>query len=69
MIVKLAYGKTSLDIDLPDDWNVTVITPQFVLGLDPLAALQHAPRADPTIARAHTESQVPAARVPTGDVA
>jgi nickel-dependent lactate racemase len=33
MQIKLAYGKQGLSIDLPDDWNVTVIEPQFVAGL------------------------------------
>jgi nickel-dependent lactate racemase len=41
MQIHLAYGKTGLDITLPDDWDVTVIEPEFVTGLaDPLAALQ-----------------------------
>ena len=33
MRIKLAYGKTGLNIDLPDDWNVTVVEPRFVPGL------------------------------------
>jgi nickel-dependent lactate racemase len=46
MRIKLAYGKTGLEIDLPDALNVTVIEPQFAPGLpDPRAALQHALRA------------------------
>ncbi|MCL5999087.1 MAG: nickel-dependent lactate racemase, partial [Chloroflexi bacterium] len=33
MRVKLAYGKTGLDVDLPDEWNVTVVEPRYVPGL------------------------------------
>ncbi len=43
MQIKLAYGKQGLSIDLPDDWNVTVIEPQFVAGLpDPQGAMRSA---------------------------
>jgi nickel-dependent lactate racemase len=43
MQIKLAYGKQGLSIDLPDDWNVTVIEPQFVAGLpDPQGAMRAA---------------------------
>ncbi|MBI4786173.1 MAG: nickel-dependent lactate racemase [Chloroflexi bacterium] len=46
MIVKLAYGKTGLVVDLDDALNVTVIEPKFVPGLpDPRAALRDALRA------------------------
>jgi len=33
MKIKLAYGKNGLDIDLPDDWDVTILEPGFVQGL------------------------------------
>jgi len=33
MKVRLAYGKTGLDIDLPQQANVTLIEPQFLQGL------------------------------------
>ena len=33
MQVSLAYGKTGLEIDLPDDAPVTVVEPQHVPGL------------------------------------
>ncbi len=40
MQIQLAYGKQGLPLELPDDWNVTVIEPQFVAGLpDPPAAV------------------------------
>ncbi len=43
MKIKLAYGKTGLELALPDAWNVTVIEPRFVPGLpDPRAALASA---------------------------
>ena len=46
MHVDLAYGKHGLPLDLPDDWDVTVIEPHFVGGLpDARAALQAALRA------------------------
>jgi nickel-dependent lactate racemase len=46
MQIRLAYGKEGLSLDLPDDWNVTVIEPQFVPGLpDPQAAMTAALRA------------------------
>ncbi|MCU0510569.1 MAG: nickel-dependent lactate racemase [Anaerolineae bacterium] len=45
MRVKLAYGKTGLEIDLPDAWDVTVVEPRFVPALpDPAAALAAALR-------------------------
>ncbi len=45
MQIKLAYGKTGLDLELPDDASVTVIENQFVPPLaDPIAALQSALR-------------------------
>lgn len=41
MQIHLAYGKTGLEFSLPEEWNVTVIEPEFVTGLaDPLAALR-----------------------------
>lgn len=43
MRVKLAYGKTGLDLELADDLNVTVVEPKYVSALpDPKAALQQA---------------------------
>lgn len=43
MEIKLAYGQNGLTVDLPDDWNVTVIEPQFVAGVtEPAAALRQA---------------------------
>jgi len=43
MNVKLAYGKTGLQIDLPDEWDVTVVEPRFVPGLpDPRTAVRRA---------------------------
>jgi len=46
MRLKLAYGRTGLGIDLPNDASVTVIEPQFVPGLpDEQAAIVEALRA------------------------
>lgn len=43
MKIKLAYGKTGLEIELPDEANVTLIESQFVPGVpDPQAALHTA---------------------------
>jgi nickel-dependent lactate racemase len=43
MKIRLAYGKTGLEIELSDAWNVTVVEPRFVPGLpDPVAALRQA---------------------------
>ncbi|MGA9349436.1 MAG: lactate racemase domain-containing protein [Anaerolineae bacterium] len=33
MKIKLAYGKTGLEISLPDDVSVTVVEPEYVDGL------------------------------------
>jgi nickel-dependent lactate racemase len=45
MNIKLAYGKTGLNIELPDELNVTVVEPRYVPGLpDPEAALRDALR-------------------------
>jgi nickel-dependent lactate racemase len=33
MKVRLAYGKTGLDVDLPDDLDVTVVEPKYLPGL------------------------------------
>ena len=45
MKVKLAYGKTGLDISLNDDLNVTVVEPKFIPALpEPEAALAGALR-------------------------
>jgi nickel-dependent lactate racemase len=46
MKVKLAYGKTGLNLSLPDDANVTLVEPEFVPALpDPEVALREALRA------------------------
>jgi nickel-dependent lactate racemase len=43
MRVKLAYGKTGLDLELADELNVTVVEPKYVSALpDPKAALRQA---------------------------
>ena len=45
MTIKLAYGKTGLEIDPPAEWDVTVVEPRFVPALpDPAAALTAALR-------------------------
>ena len=45
MRVHPAYGKSGLDIDLPETWDVTMIEPRFVEGLpDPMEVLQKALR-------------------------
>lgn len=45
MRLGLAYGKTGLDLELNDEWNVTVVEPEFVPGLpDPRSALSAALR-------------------------
>jgi hypothetical protein len=39
--IHLSYGKSGLDIDLPEAWDVDVIEPRFVGGLpDPTNVLQ-----------------------------
>ena len=43
MKVNLAYGKSGLDVDLPDNFHVDVITPQYVnSNKNPLEAIRHA---------------------------
>jgi nickel-dependent lactate racemase len=43
--IRLAYGKTGLEIDLPDGLNVTVIEPTYAPGLpDPIGAVRAALR-------------------------
>ncbi|MFC1537245.1 nickel-dependent lactate racemase [Gemmatimonadota bacterium] len=45
MQIKLAYGKTGLEISLPDELNVEVLEPGYVEGLpDPAGALREAIR-------------------------
>jgi len=45
MKIKLAYGKTGLEINLPDDASVTVVEPRYVDGLpDQAGAVRHALR-------------------------
>jgi nickel-dependent lactate racemase len=39
--IHLAYGKSGLEISLPDEWNTTVIEPRYQAGLsNPMSALQ-----------------------------
>jgi nickel-dependent lactate racemase len=46
MHVKLAYGKTGLEVELPVGYDVTLVEPRFVPGLsDPQATLRQALRA------------------------
>ena len=41
MKVKLAYGKNGLWLELPDEWNVTIVEPAYVPGLpDPAATIR-----------------------------
>jgi nickel-dependent lactate racemase len=41
----LAYGKSGLEFSLPDDWNITLIEPQFLPGVaDPANALRESLR-------------------------
>ena len=45
MKIQLAYGQTGLEIDLPDEANVTIIEPKYVDGLpDPAEAIRSALR-------------------------
>ena len=45
MHINLAYGKTGLSLDLPDDWDVRVVEPTYPPDLpDPAGALTHALR-------------------------
>ena len=45
MQIHLAYGKSGLPIELPDDWEVTVVEPRFVPALpEPEHALTQALR-------------------------
>jgi nickel-dependent lactate racemase len=58
--VRLAYGKTGLVIDLPDDWKVTIVEPKYVPGLpDPRRAVTDALRSP--ISAAPLREQVKAA--------
>jgi lactate racemase len=42
-LYRLAYGKQGLEIELPDSWDITVVEPVFIKGLDdPRAALRRA---------------------------
>jgi nickel-dependent lactate racemase len=46
MKIKLAYGKTGLDLHLDDNWKAEVVEPRFVPGVaDPKAALRDALKA------------------------
>ena len=43
MNIRLAYGKHGLEVSLPDEWNVTVIEPEFLPGIiDPIIAINEA---------------------------
>jgi lactate racemase len=45
MLINLAYGKTGLPLDLPDDWNVTVIEPAYIPAIpDPVNSITKALR-------------------------
>jgi lactate racemase len=45
MKIKLAYGRRGLDVELDDEWDVTVIEPRYEPGLvDPAASLREALR-------------------------
>ena len=45
MNVKLAYGRQGLNIQLPTDWNATIVEPRYVPGLvDPTDAIRQALR-------------------------
>jgi nickel-dependent lactate racemase len=61
--IKLAYGRSGLEIDLPDSWDITLIEPQYIPGLpDPRGALRQAlqqPFASPPLAeRVHPGEKV-----------
>lgn len=44
-IVRLAYGKGGLDLQLPEEWDVAVVEPRYVSGLlDPAGAVRKALR-------------------------
>ncbi len=63
MQVKLAYGKTGLDVNLPDDANITLVAPQYVPALpDPADAVRRALQA-PIGARPLREWAKPSSRV------
>lgn len=47
MRVELAYGRQGLPLELPDEWDVTVIEPQFVAGLPDAGAALRAALAEP----------------------
>jgi len=63
MILSLAYGRAGLKIDLPDEWNVTVIEPSYVPGLaDPeekiVRSLRDPIQAAPLRDQVHSEDRV-----------
>src|SRR5512142_2182817 len=55
MRLELAYGKTGLDLELNDEWNVTVVEPEFVPGLpeakSALSAALRSPIESPALAQ------------------
>jgi len=41
--IELAYGKTGLKIDLPDDLDIDIVEPGYIKRLDdPASAIEHA---------------------------
>ena len=43
MRADIAYGKTRLEVNLPDDWDVTIVEPQYLDGVeDPAGAIHDA---------------------------
>ncbi len=45
MQIHIAYGKSGLEVDLPEDLNVTIVEPRYIPGLDdPPDAIRHALR-------------------------
>jgi nickel-dependent lactate racemase len=56
MEIQLAYGKSGLRIELPDEWDVTIVEPELVPGLaDPQASLRKALRAPIEAAPLHEQ--------------
>lgn len=63
MQIKLAYGRTGLPIDLPDDWDITLVEPRYIPALpNPAEALRQALRspiqASPLRQRVHSSQRV-----------
>ena len=70
MDIRLAYGKTGLQTELGDHWDVQIVEPRFAPGLpDPFQALVEALRSPigsaPLAALVKTDEQIqPAMLVP-----